>query len=65
MPLNIRKYYNIPADIYLLIFIYIDNILLDTIEIFKDINKIFINIFAVLYFLIKSFILFIYTAVFY
>ena len=65
MPSNTRKYYNIPADIYLLAFIYINNISFNIIEISKDTNRIFINIFAVLYFLIKSFVLFIYTAVFY
>ena len=65
MPLNVRKYYNIPADTYLLVFIYINNISFDTAEISKNINRIFINIFAVLYFLIRFFVLFICTAVFY
>ena len=82
MPFNIRIYYNISGNIgsaYLLTFVYIVNIFLNTAEvsrdtnkifidvdkIFVDINKVFINIFLILYFLIRFFVLFICSTVFY
>ena len=51
-----------PADTgpgRLLIFIYINNIFFNIIEIPKDTNKIFVNIFLILYFIINFFISFI------
>ena len=82
MPFNIRIYYNISGNIgsaYLLAFIYIINIFLNTAEvsedinkifidvnkIFVDINRVFINVFLILYFLIRFFVLFICPTVFY